>query len=35
MKVPSEFLSKKLDTRLPVVIKTYFVEKKLTKNPIK
>ena len=35
MKVPSEFLSKKSDTRLPVIIKTYFVEKKLMKNPIK
>ena len=35
IKVPSEFLSKKSDTRIPVVVKMYFVEKKLMKKPIK
>ena len=34
-KVPSEFLSKKSDTRLPVEIKMYFVDKKLIRNPAK
>ena len=35
MKVPSEFLSKKSDTRLPVVVKTYLVDRKLMKKPKK
>ena len=35
IKVPSEFLSKKSDTRFPVIIKIYFEDKKLNKNPKK